>query len=274
MAASYRKDEFSVKKIKFITMLIIALMIWNPIAADASSNIAIDSNKSKEGIVRVSYSGINRKTKVMVEKGSTKYYYDLNKEEDFFPLQLGQGNYTVAVLENITGTKYKVVAKKSFKAEISEENAVFLKSTQPILWDEHMEAVRLAMSLAQGEEDDRKVVQALYAYIVNNISYDYKKVDKLSSDYTPDIDEVLKDGKGICYDYSVLFGAMLRSRGIPAKLIKGYRNGLEEYHAWNEVYLDGSWKVIDTTYDAMALKVGTSYRMFKDQKEYKKLKEY
>lgn len=249
-------------------------MLWGPIAVYASSNIAIDSNKAGEGIVRVIYNGINKKTKVMVEKGSTKYYYDLKKEEGFFPLQLGQGNYTVTVLENITGTKYNAVATKSFRAEISEENSVYLKSTQPILWDKDMEAVRLAKSLTQGEEDDKKVVQALYDYVINNINYDYKKVDKLTLDYTPDIDAILKDGKGICYDYSVLFGAMLRSRGIPAKLIKGYRNGIKEYHAWNEVYLDSSWKVIDTTYDAWALKAGTSYQMFQDKNEYEKLKEY
>lgn len=249
-------------------------MLLSPIAVDAFSNIYIDSDNAKEGVVRVAYTGINTKTKVMVEKGSAKYYYDLKKEEDFFPLQLGQGNYTVAVLENISGTKYKVVAQKSFKAEISEEKSVYLKSTQPILWEKDMEAIRLAESLAQGEKDNKKVVQALYDYIVSNVSYDYKKVDKLSSDYTPDIDAILKEGKGICYDYSVLFGAMLRSRGIPAKLIKGYRDDIKVYHAWNEVYVDGSWKIIDTAYDASALKAGTSYQMFQDKNKYEKLKEY
>lgn len=274
MAASYRKDEFSVRKTRLMILLIIGLMLLNSIAVDASSNIVIDSNKAKEGVVRISYAGINKKTKIMVEKDSVKYYYDLKREEDFFPLQLGQGNYTVEVLENTAGTEYIVVAEKSFKAEIAEENAVYLKSTQPVLWDEDMKAVRLAESLAPEGEDSGKVVQALYDYVVKNISYDYAKLDKLSSDYTPDIDTVLSDGKGICYDYSVLFAAMLRSRGIPAKLVKGYRDGIKQYHAWNEVYLDGSWRIIDTTYDSFSLKAGTSCQMFKDKSEYRKLKEY
>ena len=255
-------------------MLIIGIMLWNPIAVNASSNISIDTKKAKEGIVRISYTGINKKTKVMVQKGSNTYYYDLKNEEDFFPLQLGQGEYTVAVLENTIDTKYKVLTKKSFKADITEENSVYLKSTQPILWNEDMEAIKLADSLTKGGQDSGKVVQALYDYMVKNISYDYEKMDKLSSDYTPDIDAILKDGKGICYDYSVLFAAMLRSRGIPAKLIKGYKNDIKAYHAWNEVYLDGSWKVIDTTYDAWTQKAGTSNNMIKDKNEYKKLKEY
>lgn len=274
MAASYRKGSFSVKNIRFIAMLIIGVMLWNPIAVDASSNIAIDTKKANEGVVRISYTGINKKTKVMVEKGSAKYYYDLQKEEDFFPLQLGQGSYTVSVLENTSGIQYKVMAKKSFKADITEENLVYLKSTQPILWSEDMAAIKLAGALTQDESNDEKIVQALYEYMINNISYDYNKMDKLSTNYTPDIDTILKDGKGICYDYSVLFGAMLRSRGIPAKLIKGYKNDISVYHAWNEVYMNGSWKIIDTTYDAMKNKTGTSYSMFKAQSDYNKSKEY
>lgn len=262
------------KKNRFIALLIICIMLLSPIAADAASSIDIDSNHSTEGIVRIAHSGINVKTKVMVEKDSIKYYYDLKNEEDFFPLQLGQGDYKVAVLENTTGIKYKVVAQKSFRAEIIEENSVYLQSIQPILWNEDMESIRLAKSLAQGEEDSEKVVQAIYDYIVNNISYDYKKVDKLSSDYTPEIDEILEAGKGICYDYSVLFAAMLRSRNIPAKMVKGYREDIKEYHAWNEVYLNGSWKVIDTTYDAAALKAGTSCQMFQNINKYEKSKEY
>jgi len=274
MAASYRKEAFSVKKNRFIALFIICIMLLSPIAADAASNIAIDSNNAKEGIVRIAHSGIDKKTKVMVEKDSIKYYYDLKKEEDFFPLQLGQGDYTVAVLENTTGIKYKVVAQKSFKAEMTEKNSVYLQSIQPIVWDYDMDSIRLADSLAQGEKDSLKVVQAIHDYIVNNISYDYKKADKLSSDYTPEIDTILRDGKGICYDFSVLFAAMLRSRDIPAKMVKGYRDGIKEYHAWNEVYLDGSWKVIDTTLGAGAIKAGTSYQMFQDTKKYGKLKEY
>ncbi|HOM43763.1 MAG TPA: transglutaminase-like domain-containing protein, partial [Bacillota bacterium] len=100
--------------------------------------------------------------------------------------------------ENITGIKYKVVAQKSFKAEMTELNSVYLQSTQPIVWNYDMESIKLANSLAQGEKDSLKVVQAIYDYIVNNISYDYKKADKLSSDYTPEIDTIIRDGKGIC----------------------------------------------------------------------------
>lgn len=57
---------------------------------------------------------------------------------------------------------------------------------------------------------------------------------------------------GICYDYSSLFGSMLRSLGIPTKLVMGRKDDIEAYHSWNEVYLEdeNKWVTIDTTYDA------------------------
>ncbi len=273
MAASYRKELFSVKKFRFVAILLISIMLCSPISAYAAS-ISIDSALAGSGVVKVSCADTCKKTKVMVEKGTTKYYYDLKNPEDSFPLQMGDGTYTVSVLENISGTSYKVLTKKSFKAEIAEENSLYLSSVQPVTWNEDMEAIKLAKHITKGIENDNEIVKVLYDYTIKNISYDYGKADKPPEDYIPEIDKVLEDGKGICYDYSVLFAAMLRSEGVPAKLVKGYRSGMNVYHAWNEVYLDGSWKVIDTTYSACAFKAGTSSKMIQDNNLYQKSKEY
>lgn len=273
MAASYRKGKLPVKIRRIIVSIIIAIILFTSVNVQAS-NIGIDTKDAKEGIVRVSYAGSNKKMKVMVEKGSTKYFYDLKNEEELYPLQFGQGNYTVAVLENVSGNQYKVLTKKSFNANISEKNAVFLKSVQPVLWDESNEAIKLAKELTQDDEKEEEILQSLYDYMVSNIDYDYDKMDKLESDYIPDIDTVLNDGKGICYDYSVLFAAMLRSKGIATKLVKGYKNDLSAYHAWNEVYIDGSWKIVDTTYDAALKRGRVIIEMYKDAAQYEKVKEY
>ena len=53
----------------------------------------------------------------------------------------------------------------------------------------------------------------------------------------PDLNELLKVKKGICFDYAALMVAMLRINHIPARLICG--NTDVEYHAWVEVYLKG-----------------------------------
>lgn len=83
-----------------------------------------------------------------------------------------------------------------------------------------------------------------------HISYDSKKINTIDDSYVPELDKILATKQGICYDYSSLFAGILRSQGIPTKLVKGYKSDLGTYHAWNEVLIDGEWKVIDTTYDA------------------------
>ncbi|MBU5438687.1 transglutaminase domain-containing protein [Tissierella sp. MSJ-40] len=66
---------------------------------------------------------------------------------------------------------------------------------------------------------------------------------------------------------------MLRSQGIPTKLVKGYKNDLKAYHAWNEVLLDNNWVIVDTTYDA-ALGKNKDNNMLKNSVEYNKIREY
>ena len=49
---------------------------------------------------------------------------------------------------------------------------------------------------------------------------------------------------------------MLRSQGIPTKLVKGYSDNVDGYHAWNEVYINEEWITIDTTLDAVLGSIG------------------
>ena len=40
---------------------------------------------------------------------------------------------------------------------------------------------------------------------------------------------------------------MLRSQGIPCKIVTGYVSPDGVYHAWNMVWIDGSWKTVSFT---------------------------
>lgn len=303
MAAVLPKEEFFLKKntVSFFVAVILTISsIFYPIKSlaipnNTSANInnkitysnptlktngnLFDDSQSTRGLLIVNYkSSSNKGLKISIEKGNDKYIYNLNGngKPEYFPLQLGSGEYSLKIFENTAGNKYKVVKKSVIKVEIVDSLTVYTNSVININWDESMNAVKKAREITAGLTDDKEKIRAIYSYVVNNISYDYSKLEKIESNYLPTIDNTLKEGKGICYDYSSLFAAMLRSVGIPSKLVKGYTKNAVGYHAWNEVYIkeQNKWVVIDTTYDSQLKKSNYKTDIYKDSKLYNKVGEY
>jgi hypothetical protein len=109
------------------------------------------------------------------------------------------------------------------------------------------------------------------------VRYDDYKASTVKSGYLPDPDETMRTGKGICFDYASLAAAMLRSQGVPCKLIFGYVSPNDLYHAWNMFWtaetgwvtvsyqVTGSqWNRLDLTFsangaDAKFIGDGTNY---------------
>jgi len=237
---------------------------------------SIDTEQCSQGIFTIDYTiGKDDKVKIMVQKNGTSLYYNLKstKNSETFPLQLGEGTYTIAVLENVSDNRYRQVMQSTVDVFYTDTFSIFLQSIQFINWDDESPAVKIARELVSDKKSDYEKVRAIYDYIVHNFSYDFNKTE-LPYDYLPDIDKMMKDKKGICYDFSSLFASMLRSVGIPAKLVKGYGSKTKGYHAWNEVYIDGSWKLIDTSFDAQMVQEGQAFTMYKDENHYTKVSEF
>ncbi|UMZ72922.1 transglutaminase-like domain-containing protein [Natranaerofaba carboxydovora] len=178
-------------------------------------------------------------------------------------------------------TNIQTTAKDSHSKNDSDhsEKYAYLQSTNLINWKENESTKELAKKLTEDADSHNEKLYEVYNYIVKNISYDREKLhyikENINGLYTPNMDQILKDGRGICYDYSVLFAGMLRSVGIPTKLIKGYREGLDDYHSWNEVYIKEKdrWVIIDTTYDAVKTQEeDKSVHKFKADEKYQKEK--
>ena len=248
-------------------------------AADLNSNVQISTENLEIGIISISYrADINNKIKVMVEKNGETITYNLNSEGTYesFPLQMGDGVYKVSVLENVEGNKYRYVSSENVNLDLSNDNQVYLGSIQNINWDYNKAAIKIASDLTKGLKTEEEKIGAIYSYLVSNVTYDYDKLTKLKYDYLPDIDATIAGSKGICYDFASTFAAMLRSQGIPAKLVKGYAKGVSGYHAWNEVYSSESkkWTTIDATYDSQMKAAGSKYSMIKDTVHYSTVYEY
>lgn len=212
----------------------------------------INAENSSGGYIKVKYiNQTTKKLKVIIEKGNQKYTYDLNSkgEYDTYPLQMGDGSYTVKVFENITNNKYSLKQSANLNIKLKDGNSPFLCSNQYVNYTDDSETVKKAEELSKDKSTDIEKIDAIYDYIISNIVYDTEKAKNVKSGYLPKVDEILKSDKGICFDYSAVMAAMLRSQSIPTKLVTGYSSNLNAFHAWNEVYTkENGWIVLNEIY--------------------------
>lgn len=203
----------------------------------------------------------DKKVKVQVTKGDKKSTYDLKNDTtaEVYPFQFGDGEYTIMVLQQVD-TKYSVAFKTTVNVKIADPNSPYLMATQLINFKSDNKAIQKAVELIKTAKTDVDKVSAIYNFVIKALVYDTKKADDVISgkitSYIPVIDEIMGAGKGICYDYSTLLAAMLRSQGIPTKLVMGYVDtgtGTPQYHAWNEFYIkDKGWfKVNDMSFEGV-----------------------
>lgn len=266
------------KFVLLMTAAFILLLSVNVSSADAGEAIAwLNTEKVNNGVVSVKYAvNAKVKTKLMIAKGTTNYTYNLSadKKDEGFALQLGNGEYTITLLENTTANKFKVVNQQKVTLNMKNNNDVYLNSVQNIAWTSNSEAILKAKELIKNKKTDTDKVKAIYDYIISNINYDNQLAAKVPTDYIPSIDRTFQSKKDICYGYASLFAAMLRSSGIPTKLLMGDSEYVDTYHAWNEVYLNGKWVTIDTTVDAGLKNSNKKTDLIKDASKYTVKKQY
>jgi len=232
----------------------------------------IDTSTTSDGYVSVTYYEPQGKYKVLIEKDSERYVYDLIADNSIqaFPLQMGDGAYTVSVMENVSGNQYTYLTQDTVTVTM-DGLSVYLAPIQMVDWQGLSEAADV---LTEGAATDRDKIEAIYDYVVTHITYDDDKIDSLRPGYIPDPAATLREGAGLCYDFASLTASLCRASGIPARLIKGYADTVNGYHAWNEIYCDGVWLTIDTSYDAQMYELGRPYDMEKEADVYEAEKIY
>ena len=210
------------------------------IAEKRSDHAVIDYSNTSDGYVMVQFTAdTSKQLKAQVKGTATTYTYNLNaKEWTVFPLSDGNGRYQVSVFENVTGDRYAVVVSTSFDVTLSNEFAPFMHANQYVNYEKAPNTVAKAAELTVNMTDPLKKVEAVYDYVVQNLTYDTAKAASVQSGYLPVLDTVLAENKGICFDYAALMTGMLRSQGVPCKLVVGYAGTI--YHAWISVWTEGT----------------------------------
>ena len=215
-------------------------------AVQKNSNAVIDYSNAKDGYVMVKWTGSGSPKVAVQIKGPNNpekytYYLRTDGNYDVLPLSDGNGKYLISVHKNISGTTYADILSASVNVQLSDDFAPFLRPNQYVNYSDSSEAVKKAQELVKDAGDNLSKVCAIYNWVVTSLSYDTAKAKTVQTGYLPDVDKVMQEKKGICFDYASLMSAMLRSQGVPIKLVVGYTSR-GEYHAWINVWSeDGGW---------------------------------
>ena len=234
--------------------------------AQGTEQAKIDVSAVSQGYVAVSAKS-DKRLKFRAVIGDVKYNYDVYNDGTpcIFPLQSGNGTYTFEVLEQVAESSYASLYSMQCEVALQDEFQPFLRPSEYSKYGEESECVKKASELASSQDDELGVVSAVFDDICGSISYDMEKAAAVAgaTGYMPNPDETLQTKKGICFDYAALAAAMLRSQGIPTKIVFGYVSPGDLYHAWNMFYTDkdgwvsvgydvkaGDWYRMDTTFSA------------------------
>jgi transglutaminase-like putative cysteine protease len=120
------------------------------------------------------------------------------------------------------------------------EPAGELAST-PLIQASDPAMVRRAEQIAGGSRDPAEVARRLNGWV-------YRELRKEITPSVPSAIQVLEARRGDCNEHTVLFVALARALGLPARTAVGvvHLRGSFYYHAWPEVWL-GGWVAVDPT---------------------------
>lgn len=131
-------------------------------------------------------------------------------------------------------------------AEIQERGLEGWLRPEPGIESDADEIVRTAHALSGNEDDPVILARRLLSWV-------YQRLEKRPVVSFPSALEVLKHRAGDCNEHTALLTALLRARGIPARVCVGlvYMEGAFYYHAWTEAYLAEAWVSMDATMEQM-----------------------
>lgn len=208
-------------------------------SAAEGDEVKVDTSHSGQGYFAV-LSDSDSRIKLQVVKDEDNCIYDVPSGiPQFFPFSLGDGDYHIRVMKNTGGDRYSELYSTDAAVKLDNEFEPFLRTNQYAAYTSGSECVRKAHELAESASGETDFISKVYDFICSDISYDKEKAAAVQSGYIPDPDAVMASGRGICFDYASLAASMLRSQGIPVKIIFGYvGDDMDLYHAWNMYYTE------------------------------------
>jgi len=217
-------------------------------AVEANELVIVDYSNAHDGYIMVRFLDPPPANEpvMVITVGPNGFQHNhimlISREYDIIPLTAGSGEYVIAVGEPVNG-QLAVLLQTKINADIADEFAPFLRPSRHINYTLDSKVVKKADELIGGRTDLDLIerIRMVYEFVVSHFEYDWDLLPYLAANpyYIPDLDFVLDYGKAICYGYSSVMAAMLRSQGIITRQVIGWMthpDGRVEYHAWIDVY--------------------------------------
>ena len=142
--------------------------------------------------------------------------------------------------QGLTGSVLEIALESNGPKHVCKEVELepYLKAG-PLIQSDHPRIKILARKIVGEVKEDEARARRILNWV-------YESLDKRATVSVPNALDTLKARAGDCNEHAVLFAALLRAAGIPAKVCIGlvYTRGRFYYHAWNEVFV-GEWKTAD-----------------------------
>lgn len=255
-----------------------------------SNNCVIDYSNSGDGYVMVKFKKAMGPTlKCVVTTGNQslndgyKYTLTLNKYQ-VIPLTEGNASYHIYMLYEVGG-RYATEMTLNLDVKLTDQFGPYLRPNQFVDYNKNTKVVKKAASITKKCKNDLAKVKKVYNYVIKNFKYDKKLAASVQPGYTPNLNKIYAKKKGICFDYAAVMTAMLRSQGIPTKLVVGYTGNA--YHAWINVYskkkgriskmiyFNGKkWKLMDPTFASTSKSSKSIMKYIGNGKNYKEKLSY
>lgn len=115
----------------------------------------------------------------------------------------------------------------------------------------------LADYLSAEARNETETARAIYTWTVHYLQYD-NQAEQRGKRINQNLYDILRRRKGLCMDYALLYQSLCQHAGLQCAKIDGYaaprlaaaRKVPEKAdHAWNAVWADGRWHLLDATWN-------------------------
>ncbi len=182
-----------------------------------------------------------------------------------YPVDMPRG--AIVYSGNVFRTRFRIKKKTNYKVtsvlDIKNKNPKlsyrekFYGLLLPVNWNSKI--LQLGLKWKNNSISDSEIVATGLEYFKSN-GFTYTLEPGIMNEDTPLEDFLFNKRKGFCEHYAATFALLMRSAGVPARIVVGYQGGefnnvggyllvrQSDAHAWTEVWLkEKGWVRIDPT---------------------------